>query len=203
MLLYSLYFICAAMHSSGWLSPHRAPSLWPLADLYSTPTLPTSTSLFPSPLITTKGSICREAVYSFCPSAICVHFLGGRFYKPVDIHRVAGAVSRRLPQACSIRANYQESETQLLQSWLFFCFEFCHRYCAKNSPPLPSVRSLSYMGSVGTALKKRRAAGGSVVAAAVCEVYSRGCCGSHMTRSLHTAAFEAPELFTPLSEQVG
>lgn len=44
---------------------------------------------------------------------------------------------------------------------------------------------------------------GSIVAAAVCEVCRQGCCGSHMTRSLHTAAFEAPELFTPLSEQVG
>lgn len=62
-LLYTLCFICEAVQSSGWLSPRRAPSLWPLADLYSTPTLPTSTSLFPSPLITTEGSICREAEF--------------------------------------------------------------------------------------------------------------------------------------------
>lgn len=39
---------------------------------------------------------------------------------------------------------------------------------------------------------------GSIVAAAVCEVCRQGCCGSHMTCSLHTAAFEAPELFTPV-----
>lgn len=39
---------------------------------------------------------------------------------------------------------------------------------------------------------------GSIVAAAVCEVCRQGCCGSHMTSSLHTAAFEAPELFTPV-----
>lgn len=77
----------------------------------------------------------RGRVYSFCPSAICVHFLGGRFYKPVDIHRAAGAVSRHAPRPCSITAGYWAAQPRLLGSRLGFVAVF-----ARKTPTSAAVR---------------------------------------------------------------
>lgn len=136
-LLYSLCFICEAVHSSGWLSPRRAPSLWPLADLYSTPTLPTSTSLFPSPLITTEGSICREAEFiPFVPPLFAfISWAGGSISRWIFIELPA-QVSRRPPRPCSIRVGGRAGPSSSDPA----CFSSPFLCRKAPAPPPPSVR---------------------------------------------------------------
>lgn len=163
-----------SMLSSTRQFPRRAPSLWPLADLsYSLPPYSNFFHLFSSlPMVL----FTEVQVYPFLSLLLpllpaCVPVITYYF-------RV---ISRLFPWPWVIKNQPGFVPNAFVQG----CIEF-------EGAVYQVRRSRWFRCSRG----RRRAGRGSIVAAAVCEVCRQGCCGSHMTCSLHTAAFEAPELFT-------